>query len=69
MSAPKTPAAPHSWPMSVTEREAVSALLAVRAQIDARIEAVWREAAARLSIDPKTGVVVRGGAWVETKSG
>lgn len=55
---------PH--PMTATEREATGALMMLRANIDARLEAVWKDAAARLGIDPKAtaDIDAKAAAWV-----
>lgn len=62
-------AQPRSWPMTLAERELTAILLGQRAQIEAKLNAIWQDRAEREKVDPKTLIEIRGGAWVEAKGG
>lgn len=64
LSARAKPTGP--WPLSLAEKEALGALMIEGAKIQARIEALWADAARRHGVDPKTPVRVdeKAAAWV-----
>lgn len=47
---PVKPTQQKTWPTTISEREACRSLLAQRAQIDARLNAIWNEAAKRIGV-------------------